>query len=306
MVRTNSKSGEACARCGKGEMVTDSTTGERFCGKCGFVVSEKSQESGPEWRAFTQDESGNRARTGAPTSLTMHDMGLATIINPINKDASGKPLTASMKSTIERLRTWDSRSQVHEPVDRNFRQAFSELNRLKDKLAISDSVMEKAAYIYRKALEKGLVRGRSISALIAAALYAACRDTETPRTLKDVGEAGNIKRKDIARCYRLLVKELELVMPVVDSVQCVARIASRLGITEKTKRYATKVLKVAQEHEESAGKDPMGLAAAALYLSCVKNGEDITQRDIAEAANVTEVTIRNRYKGLKIDQNMDL
>jgi len=163
MVRVNSKSGETCARCGKNEILTDNTTGEKFCGKCGFVVSEKSQESGPEWRAFTQDESGNRARTGAPTSLTMHDMGLATIINPINKDASGKPLTASMKSTIERLRTWDSRSQVHEPVDRNFRQAFSELNRLKDKLAISDAVMEKAAYIYRKALEKGLVRGRSIS-----------------------------------------------------------------------------------------------------------------------------------------------
>jgi transcription initiation factor TFIIB len=262
-------------------------------------MSEKIQESGPEWRSFTQDEHGDRARAGAPTSLTMHDMGLATIINPVNKDASGKPLTAAMKNTIERLRTWDSRSQVHEPVDRNFRQAFSELNRLKDKLAISDSVVEKAAYIYRKALDKGLVRGRSISALMASALYAACRDTETPRNLKDVEIAANIKRKDIARCYRLLVKELDLKMPVTDSVQCVARIASKIGIQEKTKRFAIKVLKVAQANEASAGKDPMGLAAAALYLSCVKNGEDKTQRDIAEAANVTEVTIRNRYKGLK-------
>jgi transcription initiation factor TFIIB len=262
-------------------------------------MSEKLQESGPEWRSFTQDEHGDRARAGAPTSLTMHDMGLATIIDPVNKDASGKPLTASMKSTIERLRTWDSRSQVHEPVDRNFRQAFSELNRLKDKLAISDAVIEKAAYIYRKALDKGLVRGRSISALMAAALYAACRDTATPRNLKDIEIAANIKRKDIARCYRLLVKELDLKMPVTDSIQCVARIASVIGIAEKTKRYAIKVLQDAQKNEVSAGKDPMGLAAAALYLSCVKNGEDKTQRDIAEAANVTEVTIRNRYKGLK-------
>ena len=163
-----------CPRCAKGKMVTDNESGEMFCSKCGFVMSEKIQESGPEWRSFTQDEHGDRARAGAPTSLTMHDMGLATIINPVNKDASGKPLTASMKNTIERLRTWDSRSQVHEPVDRNFRQAFSELNRLKDKLAISDSVVEKAAYIYRKALDKGLVRGRSISALMASALYAAC------------------------------------------------------------------------------------------------------------------------------------
>jgi len=293
----NSK--EKCQRCMKGKIVTDNESGEMFCSKCGFVRSEKLQESGPEWRSFTQDEHGDRARAGAPTSLTMHDMGLATIINPMNKDAAGKPLTASMKSTIERLRTWDSRSQVHESVDRNFRQAFSELNRLKDKLAISDAVIEKSAYIYRKALDKGLVRGRSISALMAAALYAACRDTATPRNLKDVEIAANLKRKDIARCYRLLVKELDLKMPVTDSIQCVARIASKIGIAEKTKRYAITVLKNAQEIEISAGKDPMGLAAAALYLSCVKNGEDKTQRDIAESANVTEVTIRNRYKGLK-------
>jgi transcription initiation factor TFIIB len=299
MVTQTADSKEKCQRCGKGKMVTDNESGEMFCSKCGFVMSEKLQESGPEWRSFTQDEHGDRARAGPPTSLTMHDMGLATIINPINKDAAGRPLSATMKSTIERLRTWDSRSQVHEPVDRNFRQAFSELNRLKDKLAISDAVIEKAAYIYRKALEKGLVRGRSISALMAAALYAACRDTSTPRNLKDVEIAANIKRKDIARCYRLLIKELDLKMPVTDSVQCVARIASKIGIAEPTKRFAIKVLKSAQEKEVSAGKDPMGLAAAALYLSCVKNGEDKTQRDIAESANVTEVTIRNRYKGLK-------
>ncbi len=299
MVTDKGDTKEKCQRCGKGKMVTDNESGEMFCSKCGFVMTEKLQESGPEWRSFTQDEHGDRARAGAPTSLTMHDMGLATIINPVNKDASGRPLSAAMKSTIERLRTWDSRSQVHEPVDRNFRQAFSELNRLKDKLAISDAVIEKAAYIYRKALDKGLVRGRSISALMAAALYAACRDTATPRNLKDVEIAANIKRKDIARCYRLLVKELDLKMPVTDSVQCVARIASKIGIAEKTKRFAIKVLKSAQEKEVSAGKDPMGLAAAALYLSCVKNGEDKTQRDIAESANVTEVTIRNRYKGLK-------
>ena len=208
-----------------------------------------------------------------------------------------------MKSTIERLRTWDSRSKVHESSDRNLRQALSQLSTLKDKLSLSDNVIEKSAYIYRKALEKGLVRGRSISALIAAALYAACRDTETPRTLKDVADAGNIKKKDISRCYRILHQELELKMPVVDPIQCVARISSKLGITEKTKRYAAKVLKIAKENKESAGKDPMGLAAAALYLACVKNNEDMTQRDIAEAANVTEVTIRNRYKGLKNPHN---
>ncbi|BDQ30801.1 transcription initiation factor IIB [Nitrosopumilus zosterae] len=287
-------------------MLSDDVTGERFCGKCGFVISETLQDSGPEWRSFSKDGGTDPTRTGAPTSLAMHDRGLATIISPMNKDASGKPLSTSMKSTIERLRTWDSRSKVNASADKNLRQALSQLSTLKDKLSLSDSVIEKASYIYRKALEKGLVRGRSISALIAAALYAACRDTETPRTLKDVADAGNIKKKDISRCYRILHQELELKMPVVNPVQCIARISSKLDISEKTKRYAAKVLQIARDHEESAGKDPMGLAAAALYLSCVKNGEDRTQRDIAEASNVTEVTIRNRYKGLRLDQDTEI
>ena len=288
-----------CIRCGKSSLLTDGVTGEQFCAKCGFVISEKSQELGPEWRSFQKDSGSDPTRTGAPTSLTIHDRGLSTVINPQNKDASGKPLSASMKSTIERLRTWDSRSQVHESADRNLRQALNELNRLKDKLAISANVLEKAAYLYRKALEKKLVRGRSISAMIAASLYAACRDTETPRTLNDVADAANVKRKDISRCYRLLHKELELKMPVVDSIQLIARISSKLGITEKTKRYAVKVLQEAQERKESAGKDPMGLAASALYLACIKNEVSITQRDLAEAAGVTEVTIRNRIKALR-------
>jgi len=296
----------SCVRCGKKSMLTDDVTGEQFCAKCGYVVSEKADASGPEWRSFQKDGGSDPARTGAPSSLTIHDMGLSTVINPLNKDASGKPLAAAMKSTIERLRTWDSRSQAHQPVDRNLRQALGELNKLKDKVAISANVLEKAAYIYRKALEKKLVRGRSISAMIAASLYAACRDTETPRTLRDIADAANVKRKDIARCYRLLHHELELKMPVVDPIQCVARISSKLDITEKTKRYAIKVLKEAQERKESAGKDPMGLAASALYLSCVKNGVSVTQRDIAEAAGVTEVTIRNRYKGLKAEHSTDL
>jgi len=294
---------EKCPRCGKGNLVTDANTGENFCGKCGFVITDKIEESGPEWRSFS-NEGENKSRAGVPTSLAMHDMGLATVINPQNRDATGKPLTAAMKSTIERLRTWDSRSQVHEPVDRNFRQAFSELDRLKDKLAVGDAVVEKAAYIYRKALEKGLVRGRSISALIASALYAACRDTETPRTLKDIGQASNIKRKDIARCYRLLLRELNLKMPVVNPVNCISRIASKAGLSEKTKRKATKILQRAEELKISAGKDPMGLAAAALYVACVTLGENKTQRDVAEAAGVTEVTIRNRYKGLKVALNL--
>src|SRR5438094_740413 len=304
MTRETFGSGGRCPRCGKGPMVTDSTTGEMFCGGCGCVLTERVEESGPEWRSFSKEEHEDRSRTGTPTSLAMHDMGLATIIGPADKDASGKPLSASMKSTIERLRTWDSRSQVHEPVDRNFRQAFSELDRLKDKLALSDAVIEKTAYIYRKALDKGLVRGRSIPGVLAAALYVACRESGTPRTLNDMSRQINVKRKDISRCYRLLLRELDLNMPVVNPIICTSRIASEAGLSEKVKRRALTILKDANDMEITAGKDPMGLAAAALYLSCVLSGENTTQKVIAMAAGVTEVTIRNRYKGLRESLNI--
>jgi len=289
---------QRCPRCGKNTIITDMEIAELICGRCGYVVSERLEDSGPEWRSFPDDRI-NRERTGVGTSLAIHDQGLSTVINLTNRDATGKPLSNSMKMALKRLRTWDSRSQ-NNSIDRNFRQAFSELNRLKDKLAISDAVIEKAAYIYRKALEKKLVRGRSIPGIIGAALYAACRDTETPRTLNDVSAAINIKRKEITRCYRLLVKELDLKMPVVDSVQCIARIASKAGLSEKTKRYAVKILKKAKQNEISAGKDPMGLAASALYISNTRMGMKCSQKIIAKAAGITEVTVRNRCQGLKL------
>jgi len=279
-------------------MVTDQNTGELFCGTCGLVLTDKISDTGAEWRSFANDET-NRTRVGAGTSLTMHDMGLSTIIGTQNKDSTGKPLTSTMKSSIERLRTWDSRTQAHSSADRNLRQALNEMDKLKDKLALTDAVIEKAAYIYRKSMEKKLVRGRSIHGLVAACLYAACRNTETPRTLDDIAKGINIRRKDVARCYRLIFRELELKMPVVDPVKGVSRIASIAKLTEKSKRKAVKILEKAKKLGIAAGKDPMGIAAAALYLACISTGEVKSQKEISLASGVTEVTIRNRCAGLR-------
>ena len=290
---------EKCQRCGNSTIISDTETGETICKKCGFVISERLETTEPEWRSFVGDGKPNKSRTGDGTSLRRHDMGLSTIINPANKDAAGKPLTYNMKSTLKRLRISNNRIQFNQSTDRNFREAFSDLDRMKDKLGVSNAIVEKSAYIYRKAIENGLVRGRSIAALMGATLYAACRDSETPRTLRDIAENTNIKRKEIARCYRLLVKELNLKMPVVDSVQCISRIASKLEISEKTKRYAIEILRKAKQNDYVAGKNPMSLAGTALYLSCVKMKEDRSQKEIAQAANITEVTIRNRSKGIK-------
>ena len=298
MLRNSMVSSPKCPSCGDQKIVTDQNTGELFCSKCGLVITDKIVDTGAEWRSFSNDE-GNKARTGAGTSLTMHDRGLSTVIGAANKDATGKPLSAGVKSSIERLRTWDSRSQAHSSADRNLRQALNEMGKLKDKLALTDAVVEKAAYIYRKSMEKKLVRGRSIHGLVAACLYASCRNTETPRTLDDIAKGINIRRKDVARCYRLIYRELELKMPVVDPVKGISRIASIAELSEKSKRKAIKILNQAKGEGIVAGKDPMGIAAAALYLACISSGEVKSQKEISIASGVTEVTIRNRCAGLR-------
>lgn len=286
-----------CLRCGKNTLVTDVESSEVFCSNCGIVVEEKVSDSRPE-RRFA-DSPAIKSHTGDKISLTRHDHGLSTVINPFDKDSAGNPLSTSMRSSMTRLRKWDSRSRVKTSNDRNLQQALLELLKMKEKLSLPDVIAEKASYIYRKALEKKLVRGRSISSLVAACLYAACRESETPRTLREVAATIGIKRKEISATYRLIFKELDLRMPVVDSVLCVAKIASNAELSEKTKRFAIKILKNAERQNALAGKHPMGVAASALYLACINLEENKTQKEIADAAGITEVTIRNRCKNLK-------
>jgi len=226
-------------------------------------------------------------------------MGLATVIGKENKDSNGRQLDASMNARIHRLRTWDFRSQADSPTHRNLMRAFSELGRMKDKLGLSEAMVEKTAYLYRKAQEKHLVRGRSTSSILAAAIYAACRELGASRTLRDVADATDVKRKDISRSYRLLVLELGIKVPLVDPMKFIVKIANKARLSEKTKRRAMDTMTDLVGKGISAGKLPMGLAATVLYMACLANGESRTQKDIADAAGVTEVTIRNRFKDLK-------
>jgi transcription initiation factor TFIIB len=291
-----------CSICNNnsGQIITDNESGEIICRNCGMVMLDNVQETRPEWRSFPTDEANNtRSRTGMPTSLARHDKGLATIIGRTNKDASGQVLDAAMRTTMERLRTWDFRTQAHTSTDRNLRQAFSELDRLKDKLGLPDSVIEKTAYIYRKVQERGLVRGRTISSVLAAAAYIACREMGMSRTLDDIAHLNNIKHKELARTFRLLVLELDLKVPMIDPMKCVVKVANKAKLSEKTKRQAMNIMHDIVKSGVSAGKDPMGLAGSVIYMSSINTGETITQMDIADAAGVTEVTIRNRYKDIK-------
>jgi transcription initiation factor TFIIB len=286
--------------CDSGRQVTDLESGEIICGNCGRVSLDKAMESRAEWRTFdSENNSSSRQRVGSPSSLAFHDMGLSTIIGKVNKDSTGHNLDASMNYRMQRLRTWDARTRVHAPGNRGLMRAFSELERLKDKLGLSDAVVQKTAYIYRKAQEKRLARGRSVSSILAAATYIACREMGAARTLRDLTEITNVKRKALSRSYRLLVLKLDIKVPSMDLLKCIVKIANKAKLSEKTQRMAMSIMNDLINKEIHAGKDPMGLAATVLYLSCLRNDEARTQRDIAEAAGVTEVTIRNRFKDLK-------
>jgi transcription initiation factor TFIIB len=294
-------------------IITDPETGEIICKKCGMIVSDNTQDiTRPEWcatttniAAFDTPQINDRySRTGNnPTSLSSYDMGLYTTIGKTNKDGTGRRLDASLYSTIKRLRTWDLRTQRHTATAINLMQAFYELDVLKDKLALPDAVVEKTAYIYRRAQRRGLVRGRTIITLLAASAYAACREIGIPRTLRDIAAASNIKRKHLAKAYRLLLVELDLKVPSVDQIKCIAKVANKANLSEKTKRQAISIMNEVSKKDEilllSVGKNPMGLASAILSLSCLEAGEKIRLNDIAQAAGVTEVTLRNRFKDLK-------
>ncbi|MFL6318694.1 MAG: transcription initiation factor IIB family protein [Nitrososphaeraceae archaeon] len=290
-----------CSICKKNDkFVTDPESEEIICSNCGQVISDNIHGSNrPEWHGFSILQRNSRSRTGIPTSLARHDMGLATIIGRPDRDASGQRIDAAMRSAMERLRTWDLRTQVHTSTDRNLIQAFNELDRLKDRLCLPDPIVEKTAYIYRKAQERMLIRGRTVSGILAAAVYIACRESGTPKTLKDISEGSNVKLKEVARSYRMLYFELDLKMPIIDPIRCIAKVANKSKLSEKTKRQAAEIMNIVTKKEFSAGKDPMGMAASILYLASLKNGENITQKHIANAAGVTEVTVRNRAKDLK-------
>lgn len=290
-----------CKTCSQSSyIITDPESGEIICTGCGTVNSNDKafQQSTPEWRAFDYEETRERSRVGMPMTLTRHDKGLSTVIGRPDKDSSGKGLDDSMRSMMQRLRTWDHRIQVRSSTDRNLANAFQRLETLRGKLGLPDNVIEKAAYIYRKVQQQGMVKGRTIAVTLAASVYVASREAGVPRTLAEIASLSNTSLKELSRTYRLIVLNLDLKVPMVDPVKCLGKIANKMEVTEKTKRHAVSYMHNVMTSGIAAGKDPMGLAGAVLYLSCIHSDEHRTQSHVAAASGVTEVTLRNRCKEL--------
>jgi transcription initiation factor TFIIB len=281
-----------CNHCNTSRLVTDDIIGEIACSSCGCVISENAQDRRAEHRNFS-DSSDNR-RTGAGLSLKMHDKGLFTIIGVQNKDSVGKPLAANTVQIFTRLRKWDNRSQTKNSADRSLKNALLDLSNVQSKLGLSDTVIERASLFFRKASEQDLIRGRTVKGITGACLYASCRDLEHTRTLTEIAQHLGIGRKDLARSYRLLFMELGFVVSIADPVKSISKIASKVGINEKTVRKAVHILEIAQDAGIVAGKNPEIIAATAIYAAGIITGENKSQNEIAIAAGTSTVSIRNR------------
>ena len=279
-----------CSACNSEVVITDYECGEIICSRCGVVVGQLESSGTQEWRAFSVEEFYRRSRVGSATSLARYNRGFLTTIGN-GKDATAKGVN------FDRIRVWDFRIQA--ATDRSLRQALPLLEHVKGTLGLPETIVEKSAYFYRKASRKNMIKGRTVSSVLAASIYLACRELENPRSLNEIAAATNVPRKKISRDYRILVQVFDPKIPAIDHLRCITRIANKVGVTERTKRIALKIMREVIAMQISAGKGPMGIAATVLYIACLHAGETKTQKELSVAAGVTEVTIRNRYSDLK-------
>ncbi len=287
-----------CPKCGRTHLSRDYSRGELICNDCGLVIEEDLIDHGPEWRAFDSEQREKRARVGAPMTPMIHDKGLSTTLGWGNRDSYGKLIPTRNRAQLYRLRKWQQRLRIADGTEMNLAIALSALDRMASSMGLPQTVRETAAMIYRKAALKKLTRGRSIEGVTAAALYAACRQCHVPRTLNEISNIAKIRRKEIGKTYRFITRKLELKLMPTSPQDYISRFCSELKLSGDVQAKTLEILKKAASEELTSGRGPTGMAAAALYIASVLCGERRTQREVADIAGVTEVTIRNRYKEL--------
>lgn len=287
-----------CPECNCIHLTRAYDRGELVCEGCGLVLDDNFIDQGPEWRGFDFEQAEKRARTGAPMTYTIHDKGLSTVISWQNKDAYGKSIPAMNRAQVYRMRKWQRRTRVSNATERNLVFALGESDRISSTMGLTRNIRETAAMIYRKAVNKNLIRGRSIEGVVAASLYGACRQCGVPRTLDEIASSSTVGRKEIGRAYRFITRELKLKLMPTRPQDYISRFCSKLKMSGKVQIKAAEILKDATDKELTSGRGPTGIAASAIYMAGIVCNERRTQKEIADVAGVTEVTIRNRYKEL--------
>jgi transcription initiation factor TFIIB len=295
-----------CPSCGSTDLLFDNERGELVCNNCGLVIEENATDTGPEWRAFDADQRNARARTGAPIKYTKPNRGLVTEIDLYNKDIRGVRIPSKRQAQLYRMRKWHKRASIASSSERNYLIALPELNRVSSYLGLPGNIRESAALLYRKCVQGNLIRGRPIETVVQAVIYASCRQAGMPRTLDEISNISGLPKKEIGRAYRVISHELNLKIPLTDPISYVPRYVNALKLSGEAQESAVKLLKNAMKKGLVSGRSPTGVSAAAVYIAGALAGERRTQKEVADVAGVTEVTIRNRYRELKEQLNIDV
>jgi len=295
-----------CSKCNSTHLIKDYSRAELVCENCGLVIDADFIDHGPEWRAFDSEQREKKSRTGSPMTYTKHDKGLTTTISWQNRDAYGHSIPTRNRAQLYRLRKWQIRTRISDGTERNLALALTALDRMSSALNLPRTVRETAAMIHRRAVREKLIRGRSIQGVTAAVLYAACRQCNVPRTLEEISGIANLSKKEIGRNYRNISRKLELKLLPTTPQDYISRFCSRLKLSHNVQIKTVNILKKASGNELTSGRGPTGMAAAALYIASLLCGERRTQREVAEIAGVTEVTVRNRYKELVKKLDIDI
>lgn len=295
-----------CPSCGSSDIIFDNEKGEEVCNNCGLILEENVIDQGQEWRAFDSDQMNSRARTGAPIKFAKPNRGLVTEIDLYNKDIRGVRIPSKRQAQLYRMRKWHKRASITNSSERNYLIALPELNRVASYLGLPDNIRESAALLYRKCVQGNLIRGRPIETVVEAVIYASCRSAGMPRTLNEIAGISGVSKKEIGRAYRVISNQLDLRIPLTDPISYVPRYVAALKLSGEAQEKSIELLKRAMKKGLISGRSPTGVSAAAVYIAGAQAGERRTQKEVADVAGVTEVTIRNRYRELKEQLNLDI
>ncbi len=295
---------DKCPECKSKKLTRDYEKGEVVCTQCGLIVAESLEDHRPEWRAFDAEQREKRARGGAPIKYMRPNKGLVTEIDQYNRDIRGAKISPKKQAQLYRMRKWHKRASIASSMERNLAIALSELDRIASYLGLPDSIRESAALLYRKCIKAELIRGRLIESVVSAVLYATCRVQGIPRTLDEISRVSGVEKKEIGRAYRFIRRELDLDVPLTDPAHYVPKFTAALKLSGHVQERAISLLKKAITKGLISGRGPTGVAAAAVYIASAMYGERRTQKEVADVAGVTEVTIRNRYRELKKELNL--
>jgi transcription initiation factor TFIIB len=289
------ESDNICPTCGKW-LIGDLYKGEILCQSCGFVVSEQVEDTGPEWKAIDSDDKSKRVRVGSPMTVTLHDFGLSTEIARDFKDSQGRYLDSKSRNQFYKLQKWQRRVRTS-PAERSLSNVLSKIGEVSNSINLPKNVVETAAHIYRDSARLKIARSKSIMGMTAATIYLACRKCGVGRSLKEIAGAANIEERSAAKYYRLVLKEVENnYVPPPSIWKYISKLVNMGRIDPKVERLALILARKTEDSRISSGKAPAGLASAYIYMSSVMLGIHIPQREIADLADVTEVTIRNRCR----------